>query len=118
MKIRKKKLITTMSLILTSLTFIGTPLAQVKECSEVTNAQVKEDVENDFLKTFPRFLSGLDKVGTSKPELFWQAIQRGQDTDNKLISIPFTAKGPKGKIDFIGIYSCGTGSVEYSLEPE
>jgi hypothetical protein len=118
MKKRKKILLTAACLVVTSWVLIGAPFHHIKECSEVTDAQVKQDVQNDFLKMFPRYLSAIDKVGTSKPELSWQAAERGKDEGNKLISIPFTAEGPKGVINFIGIYTCDTGAVEYSLEPE
>ncbi|HBT4579489.1 TPA: hypothetical protein MB314_005404 [Klebsiella pneumoniae] len=87
-------------------------------CEQVSNEMVLSEVKTDFPKILPNYPSAQDTLGTVNPTLVWGEVDRNTDYKGKILSIPFTAKGKKSLINFIGIYTCDSGRIEYSSEPK
>ncbi|HBX0707109.1 TPA: hypothetical protein GM646_25450 [Klebsiella pneumoniae] len=113
----KKYSISVIAIIAILYVLIEWPFKPVRLCQEVTDEQALQEVQADFKRLLPRYPSAQEKLGTLTPELTWDKVERGTDTADKTISVPFTASGTKGTINFTGIYTCDTGKIEYSSEP-
>ncbi|EAB2325410.1 YebF family protein [Klebsiella pneumoniae] len=94
------------------------PFTPERSCEQVSNEMVQSAVKTDFLKMLPNYPAAQDTLGTVNPTLSWGKVERNTDYKGKVLSIPFTATGKKGLINFIGIYTCDSGRIEYSSEPK
>ncbi|HFD4632337.1 TPA: YebF family protein [Klebsiella pneumoniae] len=99
-------------------TLMKWPFTPKRSCEQVSNEMVQSEVKTDFLKKLPNYPAAQDTLGTANPTLAWGKVERNTDYKGKVLSIPFTATGKKGLINFIGIYTCESGLIEYSSEPK
>ncbi|EAQ5803175.1 hypothetical protein QHJ03_003910 [Salmonella enterica] len=93
------------------------PFTPVRSCEQVSDEIVQSEVKKDFLKMLLNYPAAQDTLGTVNPTLVWGKVERNTDYKDKVLSIPFTTTGKKGMINFIGIYTCDSGRIEYSSEP-
>jgi hypothetical protein len=110
-----KKLIIVVTTIGILASYYSNSFAANTDCSKVTKKQVEKAVKDDFLNNrapfWPAELMG--NIGTKKPEItFNEKVIVNKNT----YGMPFLASGPKNKANFIAIYNCKTGVIEYSKE--
>lgn len=81
------------------------------DCSSVTFEQATKTITDDFLMRM-RYWDKEEKIlGTDKPALSFDH-DGTQVTD--VYFVPFTAKGPIGSKMHFAMYTCKSGSIEYS----
>lgn len=96
--------------------FIMPASATKNSCTEISDEQVKIEIHNNFTKLLPNYPSAKDKLGTVQPEFSWGNVERDKDITKKSLLIPFSVKGPTGKVDFLGTYICSNRHIEYSID--
>lgn len=84
-------------------------------CQDITDSEIHNAINADFNKNIPRFRTAHEYLGTVTPKLIWGEIDR--NSGNKLSGQSFTAIGPNGTINYDAIYTCSTGNIEYTSEP-
>lgn len=90
--------------------------ANPRICASVTDEMVKEDIRENFLAGIQNSPFELEALGSTNPKIKWGEVGRTQDITNKTLSVPFLAKGVKGNLNMIGIYTCSDGRIEYSVD--
>ncbi|HCL4435890.1 TPA: hypothetical protein N2F56_003431 [Salmonella enterica] len=95
--------------------FSSLTIASTEKCNNLNEQEIISQISTDFLNNrasvWPENLMG--NIGTKKPEL---VFSKNTIINKEIHGIPFEAIGPKNKTNFIGLYDCRTGKIEYSKE--
>ncbi|EAO8179575.1 hypothetical protein C7078_001364 [Salmonella enterica] len=89
--------------------------ASTEKCNNLNEQEIISQISTDFLNNRASAWSAnlMGNIGTKKPEL---VFSKNTIINKEIYGIPFEAIGPKNKTNFIGLYDCRTGKIEYSKE--
>ena len=105
-----------MALIPSLLLIIIWPGEKGRTCAQTSDGEVREIVKKDFAARMLKWKETADFLGTTAPDISWGKVTRyDQIEPQNSLSVPFTARGNKASKDYVGIYVCEKGYVEYSV---
>ncbi|MHC5178095.1 YebF family protein [Serratia rhizosphaerae] len=83
-------------------------------CGKYSRNDAVSVISKDFLvDRMERWNAESEFLGTNKPKLNFSLSKVKQE--RVVYSVPFSASGPNGKRDYIGILDCNNDTVEYSV---
>lgn len=91
---------------------------QGKSCFQTSDGEVTSFVKRGFLGLLKRWDDEAKLLGTRTPEIKWDRIERSS-TDSeaeKVLTVPFTAKGPDASRQYFALYECKEKRAEYSIK--
>lgn len=91
---------------------------QGKSCFQTSEGEVTSFVKRDFLERLTRWDDEAKLLGTRTPEIKWDRIDRASSDSEaeKVLTVPFTAKGPDASRKYFALYECKEKRVEYSIK--